>query len=87
MIRDNCDFWHRTWKTAVKKQKSDQVNWLYLALFNDSEIRQHPIWQEKGASGALKQNEAFAQKEGGVRKLLTKEKKWFQAGHILLEGG
>ena len=43
--------------------------------------------KQKGASGALKQIEAFAQKEGGARKLLTKEKKWFQAGHILLGGG
>ena len=43
--------------------------------------------KQKGASGALKQNEAFAQKEGGARKLLATEKKWFQAGHILLGGG
>ena len=33
--------------------------------------------KQKGASGALKQNEAVAQKEGGARKLLAKEKKWF----------
>ena len=43
--------------------------------------------KQKGASGALKQNEAFAQKEGGARKLLATEKKWYQAGHILLGGG
>ena len=30
--------------------------------------------KQKGASGALKQNEAVAQKEGGARKLLAKEK-------------
>ena len=42
-MRDNYgNFDTQLGKQSVKNQKFNQVNWLYLALFNDSQIREHP---------------------------------------------